>query len=236
MIRSKSTPIVVQILILVKLIGLVSTAYAQSGEPDVVLRHWMDKARSINSLAATFDELRFLDKKMAPIVSHGELWMSKQKLFRWQLGNPPTTIAIREPDGRFCFIDAKHRKAKVWAREAMEVLHFSPRNESTSEKGFRSVEEFYQHFRLKSVVEDSREPHVFNIELELRDRWASIFILRVNATICLADGFLRGFVVFMRDGSRYEMRVNTIQLNPKLEDQLFKFDLSSYQIESMNGR
>jgi outer membrane lipoprotein-sorting protein len=67
---------------------------AQSG-PDPTLTAWLDAHQKLNTWSAEIVQTRHLAALAQPLVSTGAVYYSRPGLFRWELGQPPETLAIR---------------------------------------------------------------------------------------------------------------------------------------------
>ena len=66
-----------------------------SGEEDVV--RWLETNEGLTTLKVEFTQTRRLVSLKNPIRQKGVLWLDHpSNRFRWQTGNPPKTIVVRE--------------------------------------------------------------------------------------------------------------------------------------------
>lgn len=213
-------------------------AAEESLQPRAILEQWLEKANKLRSMEADFEQVRYLNSVGRPLRKPGQLWMEKPDLFRWQVGSPPALLAVREKGGSFVFVDSHDKTAKVWTRDALatQIAEGKEQGLSMMSRGFSGdIKEFEQHFELKGA-KPLDQAGVYTLELRLKDRRATMFVLEVNMTVCVTDGSLRSFVIFMRDGSRYETNVRSYKLNANINDTLFKVDTSGYKVENMAAK
>src|SRR6476469_1232608 len=83
-------------ILLLALLTTFSVARADDLSPQVVA--WLDAQSKIHTWTADFTQTRRLKSLTQPLTAHGKVWFSEPNKFRWQLGNPPQTIAVRAPD------------------------------------------------------------------------------------------------------------------------------------------
>ena len=59
------------------------------------LNAWMDQQAKIKTWSADVVQIRNLKSLTRPLKSRGQVWFLQPNRFRWQLGDPPRTIAVR---------------------------------------------------------------------------------------------------------------------------------------------
>jgi len=76
---------------------LTSTPLAAADAEQVVER-WLSKQAEVKTWSAEVTQRRKLRSLKHPIESRGEVYFAQPNRFRWQLGTPPRTIAVRTQD------------------------------------------------------------------------------------------------------------------------------------------
>ena len=77
------------------LLRFASTATAADiGAAEKVLQRWINGQKNLDSLAIDFRQERLLKGLRKPIVSQGKISLDRRGLMRWQVGDPPKTIAV----------------------------------------------------------------------------------------------------------------------------------------------
>lgn len=71
-----------------------ATALAESAD-DPVLSTWLDAHANLKTWSADLVQTRHLAALSHPLISTGRVYYSQPGLFRWELGQPPETIALR---------------------------------------------------------------------------------------------------------------------------------------------
>jgi len=56
---------------------------------------WLERMDGIKSVEATFVQQKYLRTLRMPLTTKGHIWLRYPDDFRWELGVPPSTIAIR---------------------------------------------------------------------------------------------------------------------------------------------
>lgn len=59
---------------------------------------WIGAQTNLHTWSAKIVETRVYKTLSQPLVSTGAVWVAVPDRFRWELGQPPQTIAIRQPD------------------------------------------------------------------------------------------------------------------------------------------
>jgi hypothetical protein len=87
------------VLIVMCVTTVAGSVFAETGEGSVVaLRRWFDAQAEIRTWSADVVQTRSLISLARPLTSDGKVWFAGRDRFRWQLGDPPRTVAIRTAD------------------------------------------------------------------------------------------------------------------------------------------
>ena len=76
------------------LLGVPGSAPGQQPD-DAILSSWLDAHARLETWSAELVQTRHLAALTHPLISTGSVHYSRPGLFRWELGQPPDTIAIR---------------------------------------------------------------------------------------------------------------------------------------------
>ena len=79
-------------------LGWLAAPALGSAESDHVLEGWLAASSNLTSFQATVVQTRHLKAVTQPLVSTGRVWFANPGRFRWELGNPPQSIALRSED------------------------------------------------------------------------------------------------------------------------------------------
>jgi outer membrane lipoprotein carrier protein len=90
---AKVTPRIGTAVVVSTLLGAALPARAQV---DPLLEGWLDAQTNILSWSADFTQTRTLKTLVHPLVASGHVWFHAPSRFRWELGQPPQTIAVRQ--------------------------------------------------------------------------------------------------------------------------------------------
>ena len=123
-----------------------SFAYvAEAANFDELFGHWFAVQTNLQSWSADFKQTRSLKVLAEPLVATGKVWVAPNR-FRWELGNPAQTIALRQQD-QLVIIYPRLKRAEKYPlsgvspgpiKDALALLDASlPRDRATMEESFR---------------------------------------------------------------------------------------------------
>ena len=226
-----------KLLLLICPFVFCSPAWADvTAEQRGIVEQWLKTADKVRTVQGEFDQVRYLKGVNKPLIRAGRLWMTKPGLFRWQIGEPPSIIAIRGKDEKLTVLDAREKKARIWTRETLLKQEAAGKGQGIAMLGAGfagTITEFEKQFEIVAVGAVPTQPGDYAFTLRLRDQTAKVFVKSIILTVGTQDGSLRSFVVMMRDGSRMETLVRKYTLNQAISPDLFRADLTGYEIEEM---
>src|ERR671923_542334 len=71
---------------------------AMAADSTGVLHAWLNAQTNIRTWSANVIQTRSLKSLAQPLTASGKVWFAAPNRFRWELGDPPRTIAVRQPD------------------------------------------------------------------------------------------------------------------------------------------
>ncbi|MBL9136249.1 MAG: outer membrane lipoprotein carrier protein LolA [Verrucomicrobiales bacterium] len=215
-------------------LGLVFSARGDSPSATTlaVLDAWFAAQKNLQTWSAEVHQTRWLPTFTQPLTSTGHVWVALPDRFRWELGRPAQTIAIRSPSDLVLLYPRLRRaeryplKASATApwREALALL----------EAGFPT--------RRETLLErfDVREP------IRTNDLYLLVLTPRHPATRKLLTGIsihldsrtysLAGTEVTFADGMRMRSDFVDAVSNPTVENSLFEPDIDpTYKVTQPLG-
>src|SRR5882724_7483799 len=66
-----------------------------AADTNSLLATWLAKQPDIQTWSADFIQTRALKSLTQPLTATGHVWFAAPNRFRWELGHPPQTIAVR---------------------------------------------------------------------------------------------------------------------------------------------
>jgi outer membrane lipoprotein-sorting protein len=183
-----------------------------------LLDHWIAAQTNLHTWSADLIQTRSFKTLSQPLVSTGKVWVAVPDRFRWELGQPAQTIALRQPDQllivyprlkRMERYPLKEKQPGPW-RDALALLEASfPRSRTNLEA----------QFHILSVTETNKVAY-----LSLQPRSASARKFMTDLQISFrSDNFAPvSTELSFSDGS--SMRNDFIDAvdNPPLDMELFE--------------
>ncbi len=182
-----------------------------------VLGAWLSSQTNIQTWSATVIQTRTLKSLTEPLTATGRVWFAAPDRFRWELGEPPRTIAVRRAGEMLIFYPNLKRVEKYplagdgagpW-RDTLALL----------EAGFPgSKAELESRFR---VVAEQAVHGVHEVTLQPRSASARGLIPQIRIGFGIDDLSLRATELQFADGSRMRNDFTNGVLNPNLEESIF---------------
>ncbi|HVM49711.1 MAG TPA: outer membrane lipoprotein carrier protein LolA [Candidatus Acidoferrum sp.] len=189
----------------------------QAAEADGMFERWFAAQTNIVSWTADFTQTRALKVLTQPLTAAGKVWVKVPGLFRWELGSPPQTIALRQPD-QLLLIYPRLKRAERYSltdvppgplRDALDLLDASfPRDRATMER----------RFRLLSATETNA---LLEVNLEPKSAAARKFIGQIMITFRTNDFALTATAMTFADGSSMRNDFTNIVINPPIASDVF---------------
>lgn len=190
---------------------------ASATDTNAVLNGWLSTQTNVQTWSADFTQTRRLKTLTQPLVASGHIWFAKPNQFRWQLGSPARTIAVRQTDEMFVIYPSLKRaerypvgaKAKGEWRDALDLL----------ETGFpRDRVEFNSRFTVLSLTETNGS-WIFG--LQPVSSFARQMMKEIRVGLATNDFSLTSNELIFIDGSSMRNDFTNAVLNPKLEPDTF---------------
>jgi len=218
-----------KILLTLALCCLAVVAHAES--ENTPLRAWLEHQAAIKTWQAEVTQIRHIKNLAQPLKNEGKLWFIQPNQFRWQLGEPARTLAIRDGKQllivyprlkqaeRFPFDDVKDPAMK----QALLLL----------EVGFPSnAETFFSRYELLSeqTALDEQEKPYHQFELQPRATGARKLLEKLVLEVTDESQELRATQLFFTDGSSMRNEFYKQQYNQKFDPSILSEDLTGYDI------
>jgi outer membrane lipoprotein-sorting protein len=177
---------------------VAGAAALQAADTNAFLTAWLDAQRGLRTWSASFTQTRALAALREPLRTPGRLWFAAPDRFRWELGEPPQTIALRRTNELWVIYPRLKRAERyplsaaggeAW-RDALALL----------DAGFPgSRTEFEARFRLLGLAETNG---LTTVRLEPRRAPARKFMREIRLTLRASDLGLVANELHFADGSR----------------------------------
>jgi len=222
--------------LLVFVLALCALADARvHAEPDVsVVKRWIAAQGSYTTLHVVFRQERHLRALKKPIINTGKLWYSGAGAFRWQLGDPPVSLAIQERGGDLLALNPRKKDGKRYTRAELRDGG-GAQGLAFLDGGYpRTWEEFNRNMRVTGVERTSAG--TYEVTTALRDRKASLAVRKIVFQIDASTFHLQGFYLRFRDSSAIQTTFLKVIPNAKVSPSLFQADLTGYRIRQKGAR
>jgi len=195
---------------------------------DPLLREWIERQAGIRSLHADFEQTRRLPALRIPLKTTGTVWIDARGSFRWQVGDPPEVLAIRNKDG-LLLIDPKKKRARILNEDsAAGPLRF----DAIALPFAKSHADFEKRFEVLSLQERGE---LVETVLAPRDSRLAAGVKSLRVVFQRSTGIVQMFELNLRDGSQISTAMTRVETNPRLPDGVFEFDLTGFQIDDRSA-
>jgi outer membrane lipoprotein-sorting protein len=212
--------------------GWLASPAQGAAESDSVLEGWLAASSNLTSFQATVVQTRHLKAFTQPLVSTGRVWFANPGRFRWELGNPTQSIALRSEDSLVVLSPRLLRAERHAvgtgtrgpAKELMELL----------DVGFpRDAREFKTRFDL---VEVSTNLSAWVLRMRPRSSMARRMMPQLSVDLEASTLALRATELTFADGSRLRSDFSDIVTNAPLSAELFRTNLDArWKISGTGG-
>ena len=194
---------------------------AAAAESSALLDRWIAGQSNVHTGSADLIQTRRLKTLDQPLVSSGRVWVAVPDRFRWELGQPAQTIAVRQPEQLFIIYPRLKRAEKYplndkrpgpW-RDALALLEASfPRSRA----------ELEAQFRVLSLAETNSVAH-----LALQPKSASARKFMTELEICFRtdNSSPVSTALMFSDGSSMRNDFTNAVVNPPVAQGLFDLSL-----------
>ena len=192
-------------------------ATLRAADTNVVLDAWFAAQSKVHSLSADFVQTRTLKTVVQPLVAQGHLWFAPPNQFRWELGTPAQTIALRYADDMFVIYPRLKRAEhyplgasapRAW-RDAMALL----------DAGFpKTRPEFDAQFQIQSLTQTNG---TWLVALQPRSAGARQIMPELRISLATNDFSLAATELVFVDGSRMKNNFAHEVINGALDENLF---------------
>jgi outer membrane lipoprotein-sorting protein len=194
------------------------TVSALSAETNATLTAWLNAQTNFQTWSANVTQTRSLKSLAQPLTAQGRVWFAAPNQFRWEIGEPATTIAVRQPE-RMLVIYPKLRRVERYPLHGDQA---GPWKDTLAllEAGFpRSQSELDARFK---VISQSATNGIHEVVLQPRSASARRLMPQIKIAFAIADFILRATELQFADGSVLRNDFTNPKLNPQLEANLFE--------------
>lgn len=196
---------------------LLTTLAASAEELNPTVISWLNAQTKVQTWTADFVQTRRMKSLTQPLTAKGKVWFATPNNFRWELGTPAQTIAVRAPDGLLLMYPKMHRVEKF----SLSPQQTGPWREALSllEAGFpRSREALENQYNILSQKISDGFGRVI---LQPKSAAARKMMPQIEIDFDIKEFLLRGTELEFADGSTMRNDFSNIVINPEVDRQLF---------------
>jgi len=192
---------------------------ARANDVNSVLDAWFAAQKGVTAWSADFVQTRALKALTQPLLARGRISFAAPNDFRWEVGQPARTFALRHGDVMFVVYPRLSRAERYslgagmpaeW-RDAMSLL----------QAGFpRDRKEFEAQFQVLSLEETNG---AWQLALQPRSAFARKMMPELRIGLATNDFSLASTELVFVDGSRLRNDFTNALLNPALDKQVFEW-------------
>ena len=198
---------------------LVTCGSVLAADTNAVLNNWFTSQTNLQTWTADFTQTRALKTLTQPLITTGHLSFAVPNKFRWELGKPAKTIALRQEDEMFVIYPLLKRAERYpmggnGAGEWRDML-------SLLDAGFpRDRAGFDARFRILSLTETNGS---WLLGLQPTSAFARKMMKEIRVGLATNDFSLTSNEMIFVDGSSMRNDYTNAALNPPLDAGLFSW-------------
>ena len=191
----------------------------RADETNSVLDAWFAAQKNLHTWSADFIQTRALKTLTQPLIAKGHIDFAMPNDFRWELGQPVQTIALRHDDEMFVIYPRLKRAERYplgagtsteW-RDTMSLL----------QAGFpHDRKEFDAQFKILSLAETNG---AWQLSLQPKSIFTKRMMPELRIGLATNDFSLVSTELVFVDGSRMRNDFTNAVLNPTLDEKIFEW-------------
>lgn len=192
-------------------------AQTRAAEPSPLVTAWLDAQTNLHTWSADVVQTRNLKSLARPLSKEGRVWFAAPNRFRWEIGAPAETIAVRKP-GEMLVIYPRLKRAE---RFPLDQENTGPFKDTLAllDAGFpRSRSDLDARF---NIVSQSLSNEVCTLLLQPKSTSARRMMPELRIAFGTNDWALRSTELKFADGSTMHNAFRNPKLNPPLDENLF---------------
>jgi outer membrane lipoprotein-sorting protein len=201
-------------------LGILSALQCvRADETSSVLDAWFAAQKNLHTWSADFVQTRALKTLTQPLVAKGHITFAMPDDFRWELGQPAQTIALRHGDEMYV-IYPRLKRAERYPLDAGTPTGWRD-TMSLLQAGFpRDRKEFDGQFKILSLTETNG---VWQMSLQPKSVFARRMMPELVIGLATNDFSLASTELVFVDGSRMRNDFVNAVLNPPLDEKTFEW-------------
>lgn len=216
-----------QVLTLFTRVLVLCSLSTQALAESPLLDRWLNHQADITTWQADVSQTRTIKNLTQPLTQKGKLWFTKPSQFRWQLGEPARTLAVRD-DKRLVVAYPRLKQAEIYAFDSIQ----DPAMKQVLlllELGFPSEPAaFFAQYTLLDSQANADQTQLFT--LQPNSAIARKLLEKVALEVDSSNLNLLATTLFFTDGSRLNNVFEHQQYNIPIEASLLQLDLTGFDI------
>jgi outer membrane lipoprotein-sorting protein len=202
---------------------LLLAVHAGAAEPSALVESWLRAQTNLTTWSADVLQTRNLKSLAKPLTAEGRVWFAAPNQFRWEMGNPAQTIAVRKPD-EMLVIYPRLKRAERFSMDQQNTGAFKD-TLALLDAGFpRSRADLDARFQIAS---QSVSNEIGTIILQPKSLSARRMMPEIRVSFGTNDWALRSTELHFADGSTMHNRFTNPKLNASIDEKLFNPVLES---------
>ena len=214
-------------------ICVICGSNSRAADTNAVLNGWFHSQTNLQTWSADFTQTRRLKTLTQPLITTGHLSFAVPNKFRWELGRPARTIAVRQDDDMFVIYPLLKRAEHYplggpapgeW-RDMLSLLDAGfPRDRSA----------FDARFRITSLTETNGS---WLLGLQPVSAFARKMMKEIRVGLATNDFSLTSNELIFIDGSSMRNDFTNAVLNPDLDAKVFQWETEpGYKLTEPMGK
>jgi outer membrane lipoprotein-sorting protein len=200
------------------LIWLGMVVVAQANDASAVIDRWMAAQTNVQTWAADIIQTRFLKVLTQPLVSTGKVWVAMPDRFRWELGQPAQTIALRQSN-QLSIIYPRLKRVEKFPLDGEQTGPWKDALALLDASFPRSRADLESRFRILSVEQTNA---TVQVGLQPKSEFARRFMTELQIVFHSKDCSPAAAELRFTDGSRMRNEFLHAVPNVPLSDALFE--------------
>jgi len=189
----------------------------RGGKLPAIVTSWLNAQTNIQTWTADVTQIRTLKTLTQPLTATGHVWFAAPNQFRWEIGKPAQTIAVRRLDEMLVI----YPRLKRVERYSFAGQHTGPWKDTLAllEAGFpRNEADLNKQFKVTGL---STSNSVCALHLEPKSAAGRHMMPRLTVAFGTDDFMLRFTELQFADGSTMRNEFSNAQRNPPIDPALF---------------
>ena len=183
-----------------------------------LLDRWIAAQTNMQTWTADIVQTRNFKTLSQPLVSTGKVWIVVPDRFRWELGQPPQTIALRQP-AELTIVYPRLKRVEKYPLQSGQTGPWKDALALLDASFPRSRPNLEAQFQILALTQTNG---IAELSLQPRSAAARKFIARLEISFRADDFSPVGTVLTFSDGSSLSNVFSHSVLNPPLDPQLFE--------------